>query len=253
MTNLGVGALALVAVVGAGAGAAGGYFAGSSRAPSVGGEAAEKEPRTSGRDGKDDLSDEPRAASPRMGSSESTRIAALERRVTLLTAALARGDASLAKEKDEDGTSLEDVDVADPVFEAAVLDILDRESERKDGERETRRANLVAQHGQRLSGELTEKLGLAAEQQAEIARVVSEHFEKLRNLRSEDAPERPVTRRDWQKRMEELNQAAQSELEKVLSPAQFEQYQKLDPEDQISFGWGRGREAAERRENPPRP
>src|SRR5690606_31778702 len=123
MTNLGVGALALVAAVGAGAGALGGYFAGSSRAPSVGGEAVEKGPRARGGSEKDEPPGEPRVAMPRSGSLENTRIAALERRVTLLTAALARGDASLAKEKDEGGTSLEDVDVADPVFEAAVLDI----------------------------------------------------------------------------------------------------------------------------------
>jgi hypothetical protein len=252
MANLGVSALVLVAAVGAGAGALGGYFAGGRGAPSAGGGVVEKEHARAG-DAEDAEPDEPRAPSPKEGASESTRIAALERRVALLTAALARGDASLAKDQPEVDGALKEVDVADPVFEAAVLDIMDRESERKDGERETRRADLVAQHGKRLSSELTETLGLAAEQQAEIARVVTEHFEKFRALRSDEAPDRPITRRDWQKRTEELNQVAQSELQKILTPAQFEQYQKLDPDDQIGFGWGRGREGAERRANPPRP
>lgn len=177
------------------------------------------------------------------------QIAALERRVSLLTAALARGDSSLANEVDgKSGDVLDEVDVADPVFEAAVLDIIDRETGRQESERESRRAQLHAERGQRFSAELTEKLALDAEQQTVIAQVVTDHFTRFRELRNDESPDRPVTRRDFQTRMEEINKEALGQLKEVMTPAQFEKYQALDPDDQIGFGWG-----SQRRERLARP
>lgn len=236
--------IAAAALVGALSGAIGGYFSGQAAGPSASeGELAPKAGSIA--DSKETDTAAPQGASllpTRIHRSESQRIAALEHRVSLLTAALARGQSELVEDDSEDDSGVLDaVDVADPVFEAAVLDIMDREEERRDDERESRREDLVAERGRRLSSELTDSLGLSEAQQQRIAQVVADHFNGFRDLRSDDAPNRPITQRDWRERMEELNQKAASDLRGVLSPEQFEKYEQLAPEDQIFFGWGRGR------------
>lgn len=232
----------MVALIGGLAGAVGGHLSadhGEERKSSP--KKADREPQT----------DEPRDADAKKrtgrGDDASTRqqIAALERRVSLLTAALARGDASLAKDTEgENGAILDEVDVADPVFEAAVLDIMDRETGRQESERESRRTELHAERGRRLSSDLSEKLDLDTGQRAVIAQVVTDHFNRFRELRNDESPDRPVTRRDFQVRIEEINKEALTKLEEVMTPAQFEKYQELDPDDQIGFGWARGRNNA---------
>lgn len=167
------------------------------------------------------------------------RMAALERRVSLLTAALARGQQ--APGDDAAGPSPREADVADPVFEAAVLDIMDRERERADGERETRRVELRTQRTARVSEGLATNLGLDQGQKQEVADLISSHFDAVRALRSDDNPERPVTPREWREKAAELERTLQARLAEVLSPAQMAAYQALDPEDQISTGFGRPR------------
>lgn len=199
----------------------------------------------SGRESQTDDAVKKRGGAQSEDASLPQKIAALERRVSLLTAALARGDSSLAEGvEDENRDILDEVDVADPVFEAAVLDIMDRETGRKESERESRRTALRAERGRRFSSELGEKLELDVEQQEEIAQVVTDHFARFRELRNDESPDRPVTRRDFQARIEAINKEALEKLEEVMTPVQFERYQALDPADQIGFGWGRGRNTA---------
>jgi len=167
------------------------------------------------------------------------RVAALDRRVSLLTAALARGQEPGLDPGDE--PSPREADVADPVFEAAVLDIMDRERERADGEREVRRAELRTQRTARLSESLATNLELDDDQKQKVADVISAHFDAVRALRSDDNPERPVTPREWREKAAELERSLQERLASVLTPRQMAAYQALEPDDQISSGFGRPR------------
>lgn len=169
------------------------------------------------------------------------RLGAMERRISLLTAAMARGQAAPEGDEEPSGTSPRDADVADPVFEAAVLDIMDRERERADGEREVRRSELRTQRIARLSQSLKTNLGLDDGQEARLAEVVTAHFEALRALRSDDNAERPVTPREWREKAAEIEQQLQQSLATVLTPKQLAAYQALEPEDQIGGGFGRPR------------
>ncbi len=253
MNRQGTLGISIAALVGAMSGALGGYLSANARADSLVGEArSEREGSGDGEtNGNEGAPHGVATGAARASRSDNQRIAALERRVSLLTAALARGDSELVEgEANEEHGELDSVDVADPVFEAAVLDIMDREEERRDDERESRRNDLVAERGRQLSSRLAQTLGLSPAQQERIAKVVTDHFNSFRELRSDDAPNRPVTRRDWQERMEQINETAMGKLREVLTPAQFEQYEQLDPDDQISFGWGRGGRVFERSERP---
>jgi hypothetical protein len=169
------------------------------------------------------------------------RLASMERRISLLTAALARGQSAAEPADDSAEPSPREADVADPVFEAAVLDIMDRERERADGERETRRSELRTQRITRLSQSLKTNLDLDDGQEARVAELVTAHFDALRALRSDDNPERPVTPREWREKAAEFEQSLQKNLAQVLTPKQMAAYQALDPEDQIGMGFGRPR------------
>jgi hypothetical protein len=176
------------------------------------------------------------------------RLASLERRVSLLTAALARGQAAPADGEADADKDPRNADVADPVFEAAVLDIVDRERERSDGERDAARAEQRAQRTARVSENLAGTLGLDEQQRVKVAEVITAHFDALRALRSDDNPERPVTPREWREKAAQIEQQLQENLKGVLSSQQLAAYQALEPDDQIGGGFGRSRPRAPRAE-----
>ena len=128
-----VGALALAAILG---GAVGGFVVtrlGQGDQPAAKAESARRGPAEDERGESEDEGD------PEIEALRG-RTASLERRISLLTAALARGqDAPQGDDAEGEAEDPRSADVADPVFEAAVLDIVDRERERADGERDTRR------------------------------------------------------------------------------------------------------------------
>ncbi len=175
----------------------------------------------------------------------SGRVKSLERRVSLLTLAAERGGTAFAKgdagaDSDED---LSMADVADPVFEAAVLDIFERERERKEEERETWRAELRTKRSTRFASELGERLQIGTAEQERIAQVVSDYFQALQEMRGGSAEERPATRKEWRERMDGLRQKADESLGEILDADQMKAYQALDDDEKIGFGRGRGRRA----------
>ena len=127
-------------------------------------------------------------------------------------------------------------DVADPVFEAAVLDIVDRENERKKSEGKAWRKQLQTETSKRYASELTESLQLSHDQQEQVAAVVADYFERLAALRDQDAPSRPATRLEWRAAHERVNQSIDERLSNILSPAQLASYEALEPEQKLGFG-----------------
>jgi hypothetical protein len=172
------------------------------------------------------------------------RLQRAEHRIALLTAALQKEERNELLAEDEDGATPTDggsdaTDVADPVFEAAVLDIIDREQERKEEERASWRRQLQVQRGSRYAAELTEPLQLSPEQQADVSQAVVEYFEKWRTLREDNSAERPATRNEWRATRDRMNQTFDEKLRTILRPDQAATYDAL-PADQ-KVGWRRER------------
>jgi hypothetical protein len=176
-------------------------------------------------------------AGPRVSDeAQARRLESLERRLSLLTLASARANGEAAEA--DGATPPSQADVADPVFEAAVLDILDRDQERKEGERSARRGEVQKERAARVSSNLTEKLGLNAGQQAKLLEVITAHYEAIQKLR--DSDDGTLERSERRARWDELTQTSDKKLAEFLSPAQQAEYQKLDPADRLSSGRGRG-------------
>lgn len=173
------------------------------------------------------------------------RLKHLEHRVSLLTAALSKsgGHGERAqKALDESGDNTEFSDVADPVFEAAVLDIMERQVERKEEEKAEFRAALRTKEGEQLTEQLSTTLKATPAQQEQIASAVTKYMEARAKLRGDDATERPVTRKEWREKMQAINEEAHATMASILDPEQMKIYDALDSDDKLGRGPRRDRE-----------
>jgi hypothetical protein len=169
------------------------------------------------------------------------RIASLERRLSLLTAAYSK----LAGDHAEPGAEPmpSQADVADPVFEAAVLDILDREKERQATERAERRAELQKERSERRAADLSTRLGLNANQTRDLTALMKDHLDAITKLRDGENP--PQTRAEWRERVDALTRDSEQKLNSIFTPAQLAEYQKLDSDEKLGGGRGSGRSSGD--------
>ncbi len=206
-----------------------------------------KEPDEQGRSQRSELLKAAQTSMPEDETDDEVtrRLRTLEHRLSVVTAALQKNkDADFARggdeaEPQEESERTDSTDVADPVFEAAVLDIMDRERERKAEEQASWRKGLNTERGRRYAGELKASLGLDSEQEAAIAQAVADYFSEMTALREDDSPNRPATRNEWRAFREKMNQEADAKLKAILGAEQYRKYEQLDPDDQL--GWGRRR------------
>jgi hypothetical protein len=133
--------------------------------------------------------------------------------------------------------------VDNPVFEAAVRDVLERAEHERNMEREAQRAEWRKQAADEWANDMTEKLRLTELQKAQALSIASNFWEKLRDLRQGDAGAN-LGRQEWRARLDELRAAAESELAKALSPAQMSTYRELDESSRL--GSRRSLRASER-------
>lgn len=170
-------------------------------------------------------------------ASLSERVRSLEQRVSLLTAALGaqrRGgeDAPAAHEAagEAEGNApagtQQPADVADPVFEAAVRDILERVDDERRQERTTRTQRRAKHGAERASERFSEELGLNERQKQELFEIMKKHYESVAALR--DSDDQPGTPGEWRERTTELRRKTEEQIERALSPAQAEKFQTLD-------------------------
>ena len=169
-------------------------------------------------------------------SSVDRRLIALERKLSLLASSALRNNGAPPS---DDAALPSQADVADPVFEAAVLDIMDRERERQDGEREQRRETVRKERTERTANDLETKLGLKGDQKTRVIGVIDEHYAEMNKLRESENP--PANRREWRQKMDEITARTNEKLSAIFSPAQMASYQALEADEQIGSGGG-GRE-----------
>lgn len=189
-------------------------------------------------------------AEPMTSTPLDDRVARLERSVQALglrdsmaraaaKAAAAPSDAATAKAPVADVAPIVD----NPVFEAAVRDVLDRAEQERNLERESQRAEWRKQASEEWANGLTEKLRLTDMQKAKALAVATSFWEKLRDLRQGDAGP-ALNRQELRARMDELRGAAEAELGQVLSASQMNSYRELDEASRL--GSRRSLRASER-------
>lgn len=167
------------------------------------------------------------AAAETTDSEQRVRLRSLEQKVSLLTAALAKGGVGADREGED--TS----DVASPVFEAAVRDLLDRIDEERREERQSRRGARMEEGARALSENLTRKLGLSKDQEQKLVEATKRHFAALMALGDESSETRPKTSAERRERREALRQQMDDELSRIFSGAQHAAYEELPDEERI--------------------
>lgn len=183
------------------------------------------------------------SAEPESASNADDRIAQLEKSVAtlererkLLRLATAYGSAVGAAE--DAGAPASSV-VDDPVFQAAVRDVMDqRETEKRD-ERKTERDERRKKAAERWTNGLGTTLGLTDAQKQKVAAAVAGYFEDMRALRESDNP--PNSPSEWRQRMDELKKKREGELAQALTPEQKQKYDALEDDDKLGAGFGRRR------------
>jgi hypothetical protein len=173
------------------------------------------------------------------------KVASLERRVSLLTFAQEHRsptrEVAAEEGQGEPGKPTKTVD--DPVFEAAVRDVLDRVEVERDSQRDTRRDQRQAESAERWISAVGQQLRLRDDQQQQIKTLLQKQSESTRALRDSNVEGRPLLRSEWRAKMAEISQQTEAALVGILDAAQRAKYDALDEDDKIgnqrSFG-GRG-------------
>jgi hypothetical protein len=135
--------------------------------------------------------------------------------------------------------------VDNPVFDAAVRDVMDRAEQERDAEREAQRVEWRKQAAQDWANALTEKLRLTELQKAKLVEISTKFWEQLRAARAGDKVE-PESRQQRRERMDALRKTAEEELAKVLDASQLDTYRGLDEAERL----GTPRNARQRQRPP---
>lgn len=172
------------------------------------------------------------------------RVAALEQHVAAQRLrALQLSGRSPADSNDPGGSSSKPNDappvIDDPVFEAAVRDIMERVNEERASERELRSEERRREAAENWANELSRAIGLREDQKAKVITVVQDYLQSLRQGRGPDAG--PLTREERRARMRELRDDAERRLGEFLTRDQLDAYRKLDDEQRIGGMFRRGR------------
>jgi hypothetical protein len=151
------------------------------------------------------------------------------------------------------GTALPDVEpppiadaapiVDNPVFEAAVRDVMDRAEQERDLERETQRAEWRKRTAEEWSRAVGEKLRLTEIQKAKASEIAQGFWDRLRDLRQTDAGP-ALSRQERREQVAALRKTSEAELAKILDPSQLNTYNELDEAEKL--GSPRSLRAAQR-------
>jgi len=117
--------------------------------------------------------------------------------------------------------------VGDPVFEAAVLDVLERAEEDRDSERVERRSERERQRVEHWGQELAEHLELSPQQAARLLSIRSQLTADLREQRAA-AEGRFVPRDERRAAVAALRERAEQQLRAELDARQAAKYDQLD-------------------------
>ena len=117
-----------------------------------------------------------------------------------------------------------------PVFEAAVLDIVERAEDTRDEMRAAARDDKRRRRDEYWANELTQQLGLAPAQTERLLAIRAQLEKDLEQIRSEDADGRYVPRAERRAARTSARQGADEQLRAVFTRQQVAAYEALDKE-----------------------
>lgn len=193
------------------------------------------------------VTDKPTADSEQLGA----RVFELERRVATMQSLIQRLVLGQRAEAEKSSTDVNaagssELDIADPVFEAAVADIIDRDIERRRAERQEKRREKREQEINTSVAELATTLGLGPQQTAKMTELLHSHWEELVQVREDPAPN--LSREERRAKQDALVSATEAKFMQLLNPRQVEEYRKLPNKQKIKMG---GRSERDRPASPP--
>jgi hypothetical protein len=174
------------------------------------------------------LADEVATLTAQVGTLED-QVARLERQRRLPTPAAGTAQPAMAKER-----SVAD----DPVFEAAVRDVLERIQQERAERRDERRTQVA----QRWADQLAEKAALNDTQKASVRAIADDLAQKMRDLREADGGADPG--RGWADQRNALRTQGEQRLSETLTARQMQVYREsgdLGIDQVLRGGGGRGR------------
>lgn len=119
--------------------------------------------------------------------------------------------------------------VDDPVFEAAVADVMERVAAQRSSERDVRREERRAQQLDRWATELGEKLKLTPAQRSSVVEIRSQMMAEMQRSFEGDAGAE-LSREQRRARSESIRSAAEAKLARALDSRQLAAYEALDPD-----------------------
>jgi hypothetical protein len=124
--------------------------------------------------------------------------------------------------------------VDDPVFEAAVRDVVQRVEEEHVSEHEAKLAEQRQTAATHFASGLVDKLRLTEQQQAKVAAIAHEFYDHVRDaLAATDGGAAPSFN-DQRTKVRALRNDSEQTLGEVLDPSQRGSYEKLDDDDKLS-------------------
>ncbi len=133
-------------------------------------------------------------------------------------------------------------DVDDPVFEAAVADVIERVQSERRTRKDARRAERRQVVATEWSSQMVEPLNLTTEQRSRFEQLALEYMEQVRAARRPDPQEdgTPVPWQERRKRVDDLGGQYAKRLAEILDYSQMEAYRALEPEQQLHPGMSQG-------------
>ncbi len=138
----------------------------------------------------------------------------------------------LATDRDASGApAAVSLDAEDPRFELAVRKVIDRANAERETRRQEHRDERRQESITRQLNFLIEELGLTDGQIEKVEQVLTFQMETFRDIRDPESKDRPVTRREWRQKIDEIRKQTRAELAKMLTTEQLARYDKLQKEE----------------------
>jgi hypothetical protein len=130
--------------------------------------------------------------------------------------------------------------VDDPVFEAAVRDVIDRAEIDRDAEREVRREDRRKQMASSWADDMTTKLRLNEQQKAKVLDIAQKFMSEISRIWEQRDGGAGRSRSERRAEIQALQQQSEQALRGVLDPGQARAYDALDEDDKLGFPRRRG-------------
>ncbi len=132
--------------------------------------------------------------------------------------------------------------VDDPLFEAAVRDVIERAESDRETEREMRRDDRRKQMAASWADDMATKLHLNEQQKTKVLEIAQKFMSEISRIWEQRDGGTGRSRSERRAEVQKLQEQSEQALRGVLDPAQARAYEALDEDDKLGFPRRRGGE-----------